>query len=109
MNVGVAEGGGVTARASQRPLEAAAAPIAQLLGATASVWALLLGELAAVLAVRHAELASIWELQHGVGLLITGFVLVAPLAGALGSAGFLLLARAEASRPHRVMLGLLLA
>jgi arylsulfatase A-like enzyme len=77
-------------------------------GAAASLLLLLL-ELTLVLLVRRAEISSVWEVQHGLTLLLPGFVLLALASGACGGLLWQLLGRAERSQPHRVMLGLLVA
>jgi len=75
----------------------------------AAALSLLLLELCFVLSLRRAELSSVWEVQHGAALLLPGYVVLSVLAGSLSSVALGLLMRAEASRPHRIALGLLLA
>ncbi|HEY6077163.1 MAG TPA: hypothetical protein VIW29_00070, partial [Polyangiaceae bacterium] len=77
-------------------------------GAAAAL-ALLLVELTLVLLLRRDEISSVWEVQHGASLLLPGFVLLALVAGPCGGLLLGLLWRAQQSRPHRVMLGLLVA
>ena len=79
-----------------------------LYGALAG-FGLLLLELSLALVGRGAELSSIWEVQNGASLLLPAYVTLSIAAGVAGGLLLQLLARAERSRPHRVMLGLLLA
>jgi len=81
---------------------------AALYGALASLLLLLL-ETACVLLLRGAEVSSVWEVQTGVALLLPAFVALAVVAGSSGGLLLQLLTSAERSRPHRVMLGLLVA
>src|SRR6478609_7683795 len=81
---------------------------AALYGALASLLLLLL-ETAWVLLLRGAEISSVWEVQTGIALLLPAFVALAVLAGSSGGLLLQLLTSAERSRPHRVMLGLLVA
>ena len=82
--------------------------VAALVGALGSLGLLLL-ELALVLLVRGAEISSIWEVQNGGALLLPAYLTLSVVAGVSGGLLLQLLARAERSRPHRVMLGLLVA
>jgi hypothetical protein len=82
--------------------------VAALYGSLASLGLLLL-ELCVVLLGRGAEVSSIWEVQNGALLLLPACVAVAVVTGASGGLLLRLLTRAERSRPHRVMLGLLVA
>jgi arylsulfatase A-like enzyme len=82
--------------------------VAALFGALGSLGLLLL-ELALVLVVRGAEISSIWEVQNGGSLLLPAYLTLSVVAGVSGGLLLQLLARAERSRPHRVMLGLLIA
>ncbi len=83
-------------------------PFAALFGAVASL-ALLALELLVVLLLRSAEISSVWEAQTGVLLLLPAFLALAVLAGVGGGLTLQLLLLAGRSRPHRVMLGLLVA
>lgn len=82
--------------------------VAALYGSLASLLALLL-ELLLVVLLRGSEISSIWELQHGTALLLPAYLTLAVVAGVSGGLLLQLLLRAERSRPHRVMLGLLVA
>jgi len=82
--------------------------VAALYGSLASLCLLLL-ELCAVLLVRGSELSSFWEVQHGAVLLLPACLAVAVVTGTSGGLLLQLLTRAERSRPHRIMLGLLVA
>jgi hypothetical protein len=77
-------------------------------GSLASLGLLLL-ETAAVLSQRAAEISSVWEVQSGVLLLLPAYALLAVAAGSTGGLLLQLLLKAERSRPHRVMLALLVA
>jgi len=79
---------------------------AALLGSAAS-FGLLLSELVVALSARSAEVSSVWEVQNGASLLLPAFVLLAIPSGSAGALLLGLLARAERSRPHRLVLGLL--
>jgi len=81
---------------------------AALYGSLASLCLLLL-ELCVVLLGRGSELSSSWEVQHGAVLLLPGCLAVAVVSGTSGGLLLQLLTRAERSRPHRIMLGLLVA
>lgn len=81
---------------------------AVLYGSLASLLLLLL-ELLLVLLVRGAEISSIWEVQNGGALLLPAYVALSVVGGAAGGLLLQLLQRAERSRPHRIMLGLLVA
>ena len=60
--------------------------------------------------MHGAEVASVWEVQNGASLLLPAYVALAVVTGTCGGLLLqLLIARAERSRPHRVMLGLLVA
>jgi arylsulfatase A-like enzyme len=82
--------------------------VAALYGSLASL-SLLLLELGVVLMARGAEVSSVWEVQNGAFLLLPAYVAVAVATGGSGGLLLQLLTRAERSRPHRVMLGLLVA
>jgi arylsulfatase A-like enzyme len=77
-------------------------------GSLASL-ALALLELVLVLGVRGSEVSSIWEVQNGASLLLPAFVLLAIATGTSGGLLLQLLTRAERSRSHKVMLGLMVA
>lgn len=81
---------------------------AVLYGSLASL-ALLVLEATLVLSLRAAEVSSVWEVQGGVLLLLPAFFLLAIVTGGGGGLLLPLLLEAERSRPHRVMLGLLVA
>jgi Sulfatase/HEAT repeats len=81
---------------------------AAVYGSVAS-FGLLLLELSLVLLLRGAELSSVWEVQNGAALLLPAYLTLSIVGGAGGGLLLQLLARAERSRPHRVMLGLLIA
>ncbi|HEX2873578.1 MAG TPA: sulfatase-like hydrolase/transferase, partial [Polyangiaceae bacterium] len=81
---------------------------AVLYGSLASLLVLLL-ELLLVLVARRAEISSIWEVQNGAALLLPAYVALSVVGGATGGLLLQLLLRAERSRPHRIMLGLLVA
>ncbi|MDF3067939.1 MAG: hypothetical protein K0R38_3540 [Polyangiaceae bacterium] len=83
-------------------------PFAALVGSVASL-GLLFIELLAVLTWRSAEVSSVWEAQSAVVLLLPSFVTFAVVGGAAGGLSLHLLLLAGRSRPHRVMLGLLVA
>src|SRR5690349_14041884 len=79
------------------------------LGGSLASLGLLLLELLLVLSLRRAEVSSVWEVQNGAVLLLPVFLALAVLTGASGGLLLQLLARAERSRAHRFMLGLLVA
>jgi arylsulfatase A-like enzyme/HEAT repeat protein len=62
-----------------------------------------------VLWLRSAEVSSVWELQGALPLLLPAYLALSVLAGVSGGSLLQLLVRAERSRPHRIMLGLLVA
>jgi hypothetical protein len=77
-------------------------------GSLASLGLALL-ELVLVLGVRGSEISSIWEIQNGASLLLPAFGLLAIATGTSGGLLLQLLTRAERSRSHKVMLGLMVA
>jgi arylsulfatase A-like enzyme len=77
-------------------------------GSLASL-ALALLELALTLALRSSEIASVWEIQNGASLLLPAFAVLAIASGTSGGLLLQLLTRAERSRSHKVMLGLMVA
>src|SRR5687768_7520516 len=77
-------------------------------GSLASLGLALL-ELVLVLGVRGSGISSIWEIQNGASLLLPAFGLLAIATGASGGLLLQLLTRAERSRSHKVMLGLMVA
>jgi len=81
---------------------------AVLYGSLASLGLLLL-EVSLVLLLRGAEISSIWEVQNGGALLLPAFLALSIVGGAAGGLLLQLLVRAERSRPHRIMLALLVA
>lgn len=90
------------------PLTQLRKPFVALFGALASLGLLGL-ELLVVLLLRSAEVSSVWEAQSGVLLLSPAFATLAVLGGVIGGLALQLLLLAGRSRPHRVMLGLLIA
>ncbi len=109
MSVRVAEGSRSAAPPSTRASLVELSRVrAALFGGLASL-ALLVAELGVVLGFRSAEISSIWEIQNGASLLLPSFVALAVATGTSGGLLLRLLGRAERSRPHQIMLGLLLA
>lgn len=109
MNVRAAEssraGAPVSSRSAPRELGLVTATA---FGAAASL-ALGLLEVVITLALRSSEVSSVWEAQNGLLLLLPALLCLGGLLGATGGLLLRLLARAERSRPHRVMLSLLVA
>jgi arylsulfatase A-like enzyme len=62
-----------------------------------------------VLLLRGEEVSSVWEIQNGATLLLPALIVASALLGGIGAMLLSLLERAERSRPHRVMLALLVA
>lgn len=109
MNVRAAESSRAGAPASSRSAGRELGVVAAMsLGAAASL-GLGLCELVLTLVLRSSELSSVWEAQNGLLLLLPALACLGVLLGATGGLLLRLLARAERSQPHRVMLGLLIA
>jgi arylsulfatase A-like enzyme len=109
MNVRAAGGSRPSIPASARPSSLELSQVvAASYGALAS-FGLLLLELCFTLFSRGSEVSSVWEVQNGASLLLPAFVTLAVATGASGGLLLRLLTLAGRSRPHRVMLSLLIA
>jgi arylsulfatase A-like enzyme len=109
MNVSAADGSPPSGPATRRVAVPELGKLAAAAYGSAAGFGLLLLEALTVLSLRGAEVSSVWELQSGLLLLLPGFVILAVVGGSVGGLLLELLTRAERSRPHRVMLGLLVA